>query len=135
MEELDPQMKQLLESFVALCDTLVEKAFVVTNGIKCAGIVLQESLAQHIRRKIVATYKEEERAKADKEWHVCSVPQTMQYSFEQGYNEAMKQVMENQRRMTSSREEVSSAEEKLAQDNIVEIKTDDNAESNEKEDT
>lgn len=81
---LDPQFETLLESFMQLCDSVVENAFVVTDGMEIAGIVLQESLAKHICRKIVNTYKIEDRKRAEKEWVVCSFPSAMKYAFERG---------------------------------------------------
>jgi len=80
---LDPKMENLLKSFVQLCDTMVEEAFVITNGLEIAGIVLQEELAQHICRKVINTYKDPKQAA--EEWTVCNFANAMKYSFERGY--------------------------------------------------
>ena len=97
---------------------MVEKAYIVTNGCRVAGVVLQESLAKHICKKTINSYEEEHREQASKEWVVCNIERAIQYAFERGFNEALLQV-QSSNKMNSSCEEVSQRE-KLAQENTQE---------------
>lgn len=90
--ELDKNLKSILESFIDVCDAVVERAYVVTNGLRIAGIVLQEDLAHHICKKMILTYKETEREQAKKEWVVCSIPNAMKYAFERGFRQCQTEI-------------------------------------------
>lgn len=114
MEE-DPELRKLLESFLQLCDTMVEKSYVVTNGLNVAGVVLQKKLAEHICFKMRNSYRNGEEDSAEK-WIICSIPQALRYSFERGYEEAFRQIMQQQKMSGQQTcEEVSLDNEKLAQ--------------------
>jgi len=111
MESLDPTLEKLLKSFIDLCDTVVENAFVVTNGVCIAGIVLQESLAHHICKKTIDTYKDQDEART--EWVVCKIPEAMRYAFERGFRVAIQQVsMQRTSREESSQIEIDAQENK-----------------------
>jgi hypothetical protein len=92
--DVDPKIKSLLESFIELCDSIVEDSYVVTNGIRVAGIVLDEKLAKHILRKTVTAYKPEEIELAKKEWVVCSIPKALEYAFTRGFKEGHNKAVE-----------------------------------------
>jgi len=116
-------MKSLLQSFVDLCDRMVEEAYVVTDGYNIAGIVLMEDLAHHICQKVVAKSGNPEQAA--KVWVVCSIPNALRYAFECGHNHAMQNLIlaqqnEIARQEQETCEEVSPEGEKLAQDEIRE---------------
>jgi len=125
--ELDKNLQQILQSFMDVCDSVVERAYVVTNGIRIAGIVLQEDLAHHICKKVIATYQEEEQKKVSNEWVVCDIPHALQYAFERGYNSGMmkaeQEISKSLLQTKPSCKEVSE-KEKLVQEPIRENETD-----------
>ena len=101
--EMNPTQQQLLNSFLELCDSLVEDAFVVTNGRIVAAVVLEETLAKHICRKCVQKATLEEK----KSWVVCNISNALDYAFECGYRYALRK---------ESCEEVAPKGEGLAQE-------------------
>ena len=100
--ELDDNLKEMLEGFVELCEQVVGKAKVVTNGTDVAGIVLDENLAKHICRKTVQISEDKERA--SKEWVVCSISDAMKYSYRVGWDHAFNEIMESQRKFSEESE-------------------------------
>lgn len=115
---MDPKLQTLLDSFIELCDSIVEDSYVVTNGLGVAGIVLDEKLAKHILRKTVAAYKPEERDIAKREWVVCSIPKAIEYSFKKGFKEGHNKAIEQIERDIASKQSSckEASDEKLVQE-------------------